>query len=125
VLERKSIPEEWGQAKVKSLFKQGKSDDRSNDRCISLFNSCYKMYGKIITQCLKTISEAILLDELNGLRRGRSCIDNVFILKQTIEKRMKFNVETHMAFLDLEKAFGRVNRNQLWKLLNRRGVPYD
>jgi len=29
-----------------------------------------------------------------------------------------------MAFLDLEKAFDRINRNQLWKILNRRGLPY-
>jgi hypothetical protein len=29
-----------------------------------------------------------------------------------------------MAFLDIEKAFDRVNRNQLWQILNRRGKPY-
>jgi len=29
-----------------------------------------------------------------------------------------------MAFLDLEKAFDRVNRNQLWQILNGRGIPY-
>jgi hypothetical protein len=29
-----------------------------------------------------------------------------------------------MAFLDLEKAFDRVNRNQLWQIVNRRGIPY-
>ena len=29
-----------------------------------------------------------------------------------------------MAFLDLEKSFDRVNRNQLWHILNRRGIPY-
>jgi hypothetical protein len=78
----------------------------------------------IILNSFKTILEAILLEEQIGFRRGRSCIDNVFILKQIIEKRREFNLETHMAFLDLEKAFDRVNRNQLWQILNRRGIPY-
>ena len=121
---KRSTPEEWGQARVKSLFKKGKRDDCSNYRGISLLNSGCKIYANIITQRLKPISEAILLEEQNGFRRGRSCIDNVFTLKQTIEKRREFNLETHMAFLDLEKAFDRVNRNQLWQILNRRGIPY-
>jgi sorting nexin-29 len=110
----RSIPEEWGQARVKSLFKKGKRDDCSNYRGISILNSGYNIYAKIITQRLKTISEAILLEEQSGFRRGRSCIDNVFTLKQTVEKRREFNLETHIAFLDLGKAFDRVNRNQLW-----------
>ena len=47
----------------------------------------YKIYAKIITQHFKTISEAILLEEQNGFNIGRSCIDNVFTIKQTIENR--------------------------------------
>jgi hypothetical protein len=113
-----------------------------NYRGISLLNSGYKIYTKILAR-LKTISEAILLEEQNGFRRGRSCICNVFTLKQTIQKirchllvpivmksgslnllepsgpvkacngialpLREFNLETRMAFLDLEKAFDRVN----------------
>jgi hypothetical protein len=30
-----------------------------------------------------------------------------------------------MVFWDLEKAFDRLNRNQLWQILNRRGIPYN
>ena len=30
-----------------------------------------------------------------------------------------------MAFMDLEKAFDRVYRNQLWQILNRRGILYQ
>ena len=55
--------------------------------------------------------ETILLEEQNEFRVGRSCIDNVFIIKQIIEKRREFSLETHMAFLDLEKAFDSVNQN--------------
>ena len=29
-----------------------------------------------------------------------------------------------MTFLDIEKSFDRVNRKQLWQILNRRGIPY-
>ena len=59
----------------------------------------------------KTLSETTLLEEKNGFSICRSCTDNVFIIKQTIGKRRKFNLETHMAFLDLGKAFDRANRN--------------
>jgi len=43
------IPEEWGQARVKSLFKKAKCDECSNYRGISLLNSGYKIYTKTIT----------------------------------------------------------------------------
>jgi len=72
----------------------------------------------------QTILEAILLQEKNGFRTGRTCTDNVLTIKQTIEKRREFNLETHIAFLDLEKAFDRVNRNQLWQIFNKRCMPY-
>ena len=68
-------------------------------------NSGYKIYAKIITQCFEIISETILLEEQNRIRTGRSCIHTVFTIKQITEKRREFNLETHMAFLDLEKAF--------------------
>jgi len=118
------IPEEWGQASVKSLFKKGKRDECSNYSGISLPNSVHKIYAKIITQRFKSILEAILLEEQNGFRTGRSCIDNEFTIKQTIDKRREFNLEPHIPFLDLEKAFDRVNWHKLWKILNKRGIPY-
>jgi hypothetical protein len=69
--------------------------------------------AKIITKRFKTVSETTLLDEQNSIRIGTSCIDNAFIIKQAIEKRREFNLETHMAFLDLGNTFDGVNRNQL------------
>ena len=42
-----------------------------------------------------------------------------------MENRREFNLETHMAFLDLEKAFDKVNRNQLQQILSRSSIPYN
>jgi len=124
MLERKTDSRRVGQASVKFRFKKDKRDNCSKYRDISLLNSGYKIYAKKTAQRFKTLSETILLEEQNGFRIGRSCIDNVFIIKQIMEKRREFDLETHMAFVDLENAFDRVDRNQLWQILNRRGIPY-
>jgi sorting nexin-29 len=55
------------------------------------------------------ISDVLLLEEQKGFRKGRSCTDDIFTIRQIIETRRKFNVETHIAFIDYEKAFDRAN----------------
>lgn len=38
-----------------------------------------------------------------------------------IEKRRETNLETHVAFLDYQKAFDRVKHSFLWRVMERRG----
>jgi hypothetical protein len=45
------------------------------------------------------------------------------LLFGTSKKRREFNLETHIAFIDLEKAFNRINRSKLWEILDKRGYP--
>jgi sorting nexin-29 len=56
-------------------------------------------------------------------RRGRSTTDAVFTLKQIIEKCRKFNKETHIDFIDFEKAIDNVNRRILWNIKEKRKFP--
>ena len=42
------------------------------------------------------------------------------MLKQIVEKRTEFNAQTHLAFVGLEKAFDRVDRATLWRIVQRR-----
>jgi hypothetical protein len=44
---KRSIAEEWGQARVKSLLQKDKHGNCSNYRGISLLNNGYKIYAKI------------------------------------------------------------------------------
>jgi hypothetical protein len=40
-----------------------------------------------------------------------------------MEKHREFNIETHLAFIDFEKAFSNVNRNTLLDILAADNVP--
>jgi hypothetical protein len=42
-------------------------------------------------------------------------------LNHIIENRGELNLETHIAFIDLEKAFYRTDRSNLWEILDKRG----
>ncbi len=55
----------------------------------------------------------------NGIRQGRSCSEHLFILTTIIRNRKLQGKSTFTAFLDVEKAFDRVDRELLlFKLLN-------
>ena len=53
----------------------------------------------MIIQRLTTIADVIISEEQTGFRKGRSYTDNAFVLKQLIEKRREFNLETHIVFI--------------------------
>jgi hypothetical protein len=56
-----------------------------------------------------------------GFRRGKSCIDATFVLTQLIEQQKKRGKGVGLAFLDIRKAYDRVWREGLWKVLEELG----
>jgi hypothetical protein len=59
----------------------------------------------------------------NGFRKGRSCTDRTFCPKLLIGKRRVFNLETHLLFIDYEKAFDNIQRQILFNILKSRHIP--
>ncbi|ROT78369.1 hypothetical protein C7M84_002918 [Penaeus vannamei] len=57
-----------------------------------------------------------------GFRAGRGTSDMVFAVRQVQEKCSKQNQELHLV-VDLTNAFDTVNRNGLWKILQKFGCP--
>ena len=52
---------------------------------MKIIETC-KIYTNILRQTLANIRKNIKLEEQSGFRRERSCIGNVFIIRQLIEK---------------------------------------
>ena len=118
------VPKEWQMACVVPLYK-GKGDkmECKNYRGISLLSVVGKLYGRVIINRVKAQTDMQIGDEQGGFREGRGCVDQVFAIKQVCEKYLgKRNKEVHMAFMDLEKAYDRVDRNALWKVLGMYGI---
>jgi hypothetical protein len=53
------VSESWKIAEIISLFKKGDRRECKNYRGISLLNTVYKIYARIVNKRLRTISEAL------------------------------------------------------------------
>ena len=63
-----------------------------------------------------------ICDEQNGFRKGRSCLDHIYSLTSIIKNRKQAGKDTHVAFIDMEKAFDRVDRSLLYFKLLKMGI---
>lgn len=100
------VPEEWKMAHISSIHKKGDKLDCSNYRGISVTSTLSRLYGRILRDLIELEYKEQEEEEQSGFRVGRSCNDNIFCLKQLIEKRS--NQETHLMFIDLHKAYDTV-----------------
>ncbi|VDP50123.1 unnamed protein product [Schistosoma mattheei] len=72
---------------------------------------------------MKDCVDAQLRDQQAGFRMDRSCTDQIPTLRIIVEQSVEWNSSLYINFIDYEKAFDRVNRTTLWKLLRYHGVP--
>ena len=75
---------------------------------------------------LNRISGAIdqtLRKNQTGFRKGRSCSDQIFALRQIVEQSHEWSSTVYANFIDFQKAFDTVNRPALWRVLANYGIP--
>lgn len=120
--EERKIPEDWEVGVIMPIFKKGDKRDCGNYRGITLLSIAAKLYERIMEQRLRRFIDPHLEEEQSGFRQGRSIQDHIFSIKLIIDNVKRENKEVYLAFLDLEKAFDRVPRDKLWKILSQRNV---
>jgi hypothetical protein len=58
-----------------------------------------------------------------GFRPNRSAIDQIFVMRQTMERCYEYNADLHMLFIDFRQAFDSICRNQLFMALEYYCIP--
>ena len=117
------VPSDWKVGCIVPLYK-GKGDplECRNSRGISLLSVPGKVYGRILIERVIENSDGQVGEEQSGFRIGRSCADQIFVLRQVCEKMRERKKRVYVAFMDLEKAYDRVDRDAMWQVLRIYGI---
>ncbi|CAG5021593.1 unnamed protein product [Parnassius apollo] len=117
--ELKRVPDDWCKAVLVSIYKgKGSQQDCKNYRGISLLSIVGKLYAKVLIERVMKETDGKIWDVQAGFRKGMGCTDQVFSMRMIAEKFLAKNQKVFCAFMDLEKAYDRVDRNVLWQTLN-------
>ena len=117
------VPQEWVDATLVPIPKKGDLQLCDNWRGIALLDVVGKVLAAIIQTRLQRLAETLLPDSQCGFRRGRSCSDMIFSVRQLVEKSLEHDTKGYMVFIDLRKAYDSVPRECMWRVLACAGVP--
>lgn len=119
-------PRDWSAGVIQPIPKSDSKDptDPLSYRGISLLSIPCKIYTDVLGQRLNKWLEMhdVLVDEQNGFRRKRSCIDHIYSLYSIVNNRKLKKLPTFVCFVDIRKAFDTVNRDCLWYKLYAIGI---
>ena len=83
---QKSTQKDFKDGIIVPVYKKGDRGKLSNYRGITLLSIAGKILTTIIRLRLNDHYERVLRKQQAGFRRGRGCIDQIFNLRQCIEK---------------------------------------
>lgn len=119
------IPKEWKTTYLSTIFKKGDRSECDNYRGIAVTSTISRLYGKVIKTRIENEYLQMEAEEQAGFRAGRSTIDHIFSITQVIEKKIEFNQELHLLFVDLKKAYDNVPLAKLWQALETTNINVE
>nr|VZI41450.1 unnamed protein product [Spirometra erinaceieuropaei] len=119
------VPQDFKDATIVHLYKRkGNRQVCDNHRGISLLNIAGKIFARILLNRLNNHLEQGLLPQSQcGFRRHHGTTDMIFAARQLQEKCQEMRTHLYSTFVDLTKAFDTVNREGLWKIMQKFGCP--
>ena len=117
------VPSGWHDALWCPVFKKGDRCLCSNYRGISLLDIPGKLYARVVSNKFGKWRDPRVREEQAGFREGRSCLDQIFCLRQSLSHLSTYARPAVVVLIDFAAAFDSVHRPSLWKIMRHEGVP--
>ncbi|KAJ4449447.1 hypothetical protein ANN_00846 [Periplaneta americana] len=105
IWEKEIVPEQWKESIIVPIFKKGDKTNCGNFRGISLLLTSYKILSNILLRRLTPYVDEIIGDHQCGFRRNRSTIDQIFCIRQIMEKKWEYKIISRsMTFVSRKKS---------------------
>ena len=119
-----TLPSDWLNANISSVFKKGDKHAPENYRPVSLTSVPCKLLEYIICRhILKHLEKHRVLTSLNhGFRSGYSCETQLLVTLNDFMKAFDRGKQIDVIILDFSKAFDTVPHNKLLHKMNEYGI---
>ena len=121
ILEDERMPDEWKRSVLVPIFKnKGDVQSCSSYRSIKLISHTMKLWERVVEARLR--HEVTISEKQYGFMPRKSTTDAMFALRMLMEKYREGQKELHCVFVDLEKAYDKVPRVELWYCMRKSQV---
>ena len=115
------MPEERGRSALIPIYKSKEyAQCCGNYSGIKLISHTIKIWERIIEVRLRDIVE--ISKQQCGFMPGKGITDAMFFLRMWMERCREGQRKLHCVFVDLEKAYNRVPREELWYCMKKSGI---
>ena len=123
VYEKGITPTQWTSSIITPLPKKGNLELMTNYRGISLMSIAAKVFNRVLLNRIRGPIDGLLRKNQAGFRPGRSCIQQIHILRRLIEEASTQKIPLFITFIDFQKAFDSIDREMMFAILRHYGIP--
>ena len=122
-LDQGIVPPDWKKGNIVPLYKKGDKSLPENYRPITLLDTLYKVYTRLLANRLSDTVEPFLRKSQYGLRRHRSTVHAIHVVRRTFDALChKTDTDLNLLLCDWNKAFDKVDTQALTDALKAYGV---